>query len=99
MTTVGACRAGGVLLPAGWADAEANRHSPTAQRAKARSIRVIDKIGFSNHPMLAHFKFLKAHTKVMPKMTIPSPSVLHFRLEPGAVAKSAYRDRDAIFDR
>ena len=32
-----------------------------------------------NHPMLEHFKFLKAHTKVMPKMTIPAPPVLHFR--------------------
>jgi 5-methyltetrahydropteroyltriglutamate--homocysteine methyltransferase len=67
-------------------------------QTKARSIWVIDKIGFSNHPMLAHFKFLKAHAKVMPKMTIPSPSVLHFRLEPGAVAKSAYPHHDAIFD-
>ena len=67
-------------------------------QTKARSIRVIDKIGFSNHPMLEHFKFLKAHAKVMPKMTIPSPSVLHFRLEPGAVAKTAYPDHDAIFD-
>jgi 5-methyltetrahydropteroyltriglutamate--homocysteine methyltransferase len=31
-------------------------------------------------------------------MTIPSPSVMHFRLEPGAVAKDAYPHRDAIFD-
>src|SRR5205823_13953401 len=51
-----------------------------------------------NHPMLEHFKFLKAHAKVTPKMTIPSPTVMHFRLEPGAVAKSAYANRDAIFD-
>src|SRR5271165_5444273 len=63
-----------------------------------RSIKVTGKIDFSNHPMLEHFKFLKAHTKVMPKMTIPAPSVMHFRLEPGAVSKSAYPDRDAIFD-
>src|SRR5882724_11434401 len=62
------------------------------------SIRVKSKIGFGNHPMLEHFKFLKAHTKVVPKMTIPSPTVMHFRLEPGAVAKDAYPDRDAIFD-
>jgi 5-methyltetrahydropteroyltriglutamate--homocysteine methyltransferase len=67
-------------------------------QTKPRSIKVTGKIGFSNHPMLEHFKFLKAHTKVVPKMTIPSPSVMHFRLEPGAVAKSAYADRDAIFD-
>ena len=65
---------------------------------KARSIQVTGKIGFSNHAMLEHFKFLKTHTKVMPKMTIPAPSVLHFRLEPGAVSKDAYPNRDAIFD-
>jgi 5-methyltetrahydropteroyltriglutamate--homocysteine methyltransferase len=67
-------------------------------QSKARGIRVIDKIGFSNHPMLEHFKFLKAHTRVMPKMTIPSPNVLHFRLEPGSVNSSAYAHRDDIFD-
>jgi len=67
-------------------------------QTKMQSIRVKGKIGFSNHPMLEHFKFLKAHTRVMPKMTIPAPSVMHFRLEPGAVLKSAYPDRDAIFD-
>src|SRR5438067_4883206 len=67
-------------------------------QTKPKSIRVIGKIGFSNHPMLEHFKFLKAHTRVTPKMTIPSPSVMHFRLEPGAVSKDAYPHRDAIFD-
>ena len=65
---------------------------------KPRSIKVTGKIGFSNHPMLAHFKFLKEHCRVTPKMTIPSPSVMHFRLEPGAVAKDAYPNRDAIFE-
>ena len=65
---------------------------------KARSIHVTGKIGFSNHPMIEHFKFLKANTKVTPKMTIPSPAVMHFRLEPDAVEKNAYASRDAIFD-
>ncbi|MGE0566253.1 MAG: 5-methyltetrahydropteroyltriglutamate--homocysteine S-methyltransferase [Pseudolabrys sp.] len=65
---------------------------------KPHVIHIKSKIGFSNHPMLEHFKFLKAHTKVTPKMTIPSPTVMHFRLEPDAVEKSAYPSRDAIFD-
>ena len=43
-------------------------------QTKPRSIRVAGKIGFSSHPMLEHFKFLKAHTKVTPKMCIPAPS-------------------------
>src|SRR5579872_3879202 len=67
-------------------------------QTKPRSIKVTGKIGFSNHPMVEHFKFLKAHTRVTPKMTIPAPSVMHFRLEPGAVSKDFYASRDAIFD-
>jgi 5-methyltetrahydropteroyltriglutamate--homocysteine methyltransferase len=67
-------------------------------QTKARSIRIKSKLGFSNHPMLEHFKFLKAHTRVTPKMCIPSPATLHFRLEPNAVTAKDYADRDAIFD-
>jgi 5-methyltetrahydropteroyltriglutamate--homocysteine methyltransferase len=67
-------------------------------QTKPRSIRVNGKIGFGKHPMIEHFKFLAAHTKVTPKMCIPSPTVMHFRLEPGAVSKDAYPHRDAIFD-
>jgi 5-methyltetrahydropteroyltriglutamate--homocysteine methyltransferase len=47
--------------------------------------------------MLDHFKFVKQHTKVVPKMCIPSPTVLHFRLEPAAVDKNTYPSHDAIF--
>jgi len=68
-------------------------------QTKMKVLRIGGKIGFAaNHPMLDHFKFLKAHTKVTPKMTIPSPTVMHFRLEPGSVSKSAYASRDDIFD-
>src|ERR1700719_1621631 len=45
---------------------------------KPMLLRVTGKLGtFSGHPMLEHFKFVKAHTRVTPKMTIPSPSSLH----------------------
>jgi len=67
-------------------------------QTKPLSIRVKRQIGFGHHPMVDHFRFVKAHTRVTPKMCIPSPSVMHFRLAPGAVAKSAHPDRDAIFD-
>jgi methionine synthase II (cobalamin-independent) len=67
-------------------------------QTKAQGIRVVGKLGFSNHPMLEHFKFLKENTRVTPKMTIPSPSVLHFRLEPGAVDKRLYDGNDGIFE-
>ena len=67
-------------------------------QTKPLSVRVKSKLGFSNHPMLEHFKFLKAHTRVTPKMCIPSPATLHFRLEPNAVDPKFYADRSAIFD-
>jgi 5-methyltetrahydropteroyltriglutamate--homocysteine methyltransferase len=68
-------------------------------QTKPRSIRIHGKLGFSNqHPMIEHFKFLKAHTRVTPKMCIPSPATMHFRLEPNAVTTKDYADRDAIFD-
>jgi 5-methyltetrahydropteroyltriglutamate--homocysteine methyltransferase len=64
-----------------------------------RELHVTGKIAFpADHPMLAHFKYLAAHTKLAPKMTIPSPTVMHFRLEPHAVATTAYPTRDALFD-
>jgi len=55
------------------------------QTKAAAASAVMGKLGFGNHPMLEHFKFLKANTKVTPKMCIPAPTVMHFRLEPGAV--------------
>ena len=48
--------------------------------------------------MLEHFKFLKANTKVTPKMTIPSPSVMHFRGGRQAISKEAYPEMGAYFD-
>src|SRR6266567_156640 len=53
-------------------------------------------LGFpSTHPMLEHFRFLKAHCQTTPKMTIPSPNVLHFRL--ASVNTKLYPDREALF--
>jgi methionine synthase II (cobalamin-independent) len=37
---------------------------------------VTGKIAFTDHPMLAHFRFLAAHTGRTPKMTIPAPAML-----------------------
>ena len=60
---------------------------------KPMMLRVTGKLGtFSGHPMLDHFKFVKAHTRVVPKMTIPSPSSLHFRYGRDAVPESIYPD-------
>jgi 5-methyltetrahydropteroyltriglutamate--homocysteine methyltransferase len=65
---------------------------------KAHALKVDGKLGFSGHPMLEHFKFLKSHTRVTPKMTIPAPSTLHFRQGRAAISKEIYPDLDDFFD-
>ena len=58
---------------------------------RAVLLRVVGKLGgYAPHPMIEHFKFLKAHTKQTPKVTIPSPSSLHFRYGRDAVPESIY---------
>jgi 5-methyltetrahydropteroyltriglutamate--homocysteine methyltransferase len=65
---------------------------------RPKSVRVVGKVDFSTHPMLEHFKFLKAHTNVVPKMTIPSPAVLHFRGGRKNISKDVYPDLGPFFD-
>jgi 5-methyltetrahydropteroyltriglutamate--homocysteine methyltransferase len=65
---------------------------------KHEGIRIDSKVDFKGHPQLEHFKFLKAHCKVTPKMTIPAPSTFHFRQGRVAISKTAYPDYDQFFD-
>lgn len=66
---------------------------------KAKGVRVVGKVGFSGHPMLDHFRFLREHTAgATPKMTIPSPSVLHFRGGRKAISESVYPRLDDFYD-
>lgn len=68
-------------------------------QTKARGIKVTGKLGFSNHPMLEDFRFLKSVAgDAVPKMTIPSPSVLHFRGGRQAIDPQVYPELDSYFD-
>ncbi|HZC58017.1 MAG TPA: 5-methyltetrahydropteroyltriglutamate--homocysteine S-methyltransferase [Xanthobacteraceae bacterium] len=67
-------------------------------QTKAEGVKVTGKIGFSGHPMLEHFKFLKSHTRVTPKMTIPAPSTFHFRQGRASISAEVYPDLDVFFD-
>ncbi len=67
-------------------------------QTKAETVNVVGKVGWpAHHPMIEHFNFLKSHTDLVPKMTIPSPSVLHFRSGFNAI-KAIYPDIDEFFD-
>jgi 5-methyltetrahydropteroyltriglutamate--homocysteine methyltransferase len=65
---------------------------------RAESVRVVGKVGFSGHPHIDHFRFVKQHTKVTPKMTIPAPSTMHFRQGRNSISRQVYPDLDGYFD-
>src|ERR1700744_1783963 len=46
-------------------------------RTRAEGVAVTGKVGFSGHPMLDHFRFLKNRTARTPKFTIPAPSAIY----------------------
>jgi len=65
---------------------------------KPMMLRVTGKLGaYSPHPMIEHFRFVAAHTKAAPKMTIPSPSSLHFRYGRDAVPETVYPAMDDFY--
>lgn len=68
-------------------------------QTKAHGIRVTGKIGFGNHPMLEDFRYLKSISgDAVAKMTIPSPSVMHFRGGRKAIDANVYPDLNDYFD-
>ncbi len=71
-------------------------------QTKPRGVEISGPIRFdASHPFLDHFRSLKAQlartTGATPKFTIPSPTVLDFRLEPGHI-DGPYGGRDDIVD-
>ncbi|GJD52025.1 5-methyltetrahydropteroyltriglutamate--homocysteine methyltransferase [Methylobacterium crusticola] len=63
-----------------------------------KALRVTGRIGFSGHPMLDHFRFLKARTDRVPKMTIPGPSMLHYRGGRKMINMGLYPEMDAFYE-
>jgi 5-methyltetrahydropteroyltriglutamate--homocysteine methyltransferase len=66
-------------------------------QTKAQALRISDKVDFNGHPMLDHFRFLKSVATVTPKMTIPSPTVLHFRGGRNSISRDVYPDMDSFY--
>ncbi len=61
-------------------------------------LRVNKKLGgYRMHPMIEHFTFVQSHTTRMPKMTIPSPSTLHFRYGRKVVPETIYPSMDDFY--
>lgn len=61
--------------------------------------KVTGEVEFGNHPMLQHFAFVREHTRVLPKMCIPSPTHLTsvMRNWRDVVDPSVYPDLPTLF--
>jgi len=66
-------------------------------------IRVIDKVRHAKQIQLADFQYLKAQVEALgvtgltPKVTIPSPTMLHFRGGRAGISREAYPELDPTF--
>jgi 5-methyltetrahydropteroyltriglutamate--homocysteine methyltransferase len=69
-----------------------------AVTTRNEGVKVAGKIGFSRHPMLEHFKFVAAHTKRTPKITIPAPSAIYGRPALPPIDKAVYPSLDRLFN-
>lgn len=72
-------------------------------QTRPRGIEITGPIGFSDrHPFLEHYRslasLLERTTGAVPKFSIPAPTVLDFRLEPGHIDARTYDGREAIVD-
>ncbi len=61
-------------------------------------LRLKHRLGaVSGHPMIDDFRFVASHTHGTPKMTIPSPSTLHFRYGREAVPEAVYPSMEDFY--
>ena len=62
-------------------------------------IRVIDKVRHTQNIQLADFEYLKRQVRagLTPKVTIPSPTMLHFRGGRAGISREAYPELDPAF--
>jgi 5-methyltetrahydropteroyltriglutamate--homocysteine methyltransferase len=65
----------------------------------AKALRITGKVGFSGHPMVEHFRFVKenAGPGCVPKMTIPGPSMLHYRGGRKMMNAGVYPDMEGFY--
>jgi 5-methyltetrahydropteroyltriglutamate--homocysteine methyltransferase len=64
---------------------------------EAHGLEVVGKIGRPTPIFVDHFRYLKQVAKATPKITIPSPSILHFRGGRAAIDAGAYPDLEEFF--
>lgn len=74
-------------------------HSETGVTLRAPpTMRVAGKLGRPHPIFVDDFRYLKSIARAVPKITIPSPTILHFRGGRDVIDRTAYPEMDGFFD-
>src|SRR3954465_3659493 len=69
-----------------------------AVNTRNEGVQVTGKLGMAKpHPMVEHFKFVAAHTRRTPKITIPAPSAIYGRPMMTPINKQAYPEMNRFW--
>ena len=64
----------------------------TTTEGKPHALQVVGKLGRPHGIFVDDFRFLRSVARAVPKITMPSPSVMHFRGGRDAIDRTAYPD-------
>ncbi len=78
-------------------DAKGTPDGSTSRGAQPQAV-VNGRVRWSGPINVADFTFIKAHTSLTPKITIPGPCALHFRGGDEAIRATAYQDTEQFWD-
>ena len=70
----------------------------TGKRATQPVAMIKSRVRWTHPINVPDFEFIRANTKLIPKITIPGPCALHFRGGDAAVLAGAYKDLDQFWD-
>ena len=74
------------------------RDDSTVEVLPAHIVHVTGKLQRNKSVLAEDFKYLLAHTKLVPKVSIPSPTIIHYWGGRAAIDTAAYPDIDQFWD-
>jgi 5-methyltetrahydropteroyltriglutamate--homocysteine methyltransferase len=73
------------------------RSAEGEMESRPTGFRIVGKLGHPHPIFVDGFKFLKSVARETPKVTFPSPTLLHFRGGRDAIDRTAYPDMDGFY--
>jgi 5-methyltetrahydropteroyltriglutamate--homocysteine methyltransferase len=73
------------------------RRSDGTEELAPPVMRVVDKVRHLKDIQVADFQYLRSLTRRTPKVTIPSPTMLHFRGGRAGISKEHYPDLEPFY--